>query len=71
MSMNDLPPEFAAALKTAGLSDFFAGCTAAHRREYRKWIAEAKKPATRAARIQKAVQMLAAKQKSESKKRRQ
>ena len=53
MSMNDLPPEFAAALKTAGLADVFAGGTAAHRREYLQWIGEAKKPETRAARIKK------------------
>jgi uncharacterized protein YdeI (YjbR/CyaY-like superfamily) len=65
--MNDLPPEFSAALKKAGLTDFFAGCTAAHRREYLQWVGEAKKPATRAARIQKAIQMLAAKQKTEAK----
>ena len=60
MTANDLPPEFAAALKAAGLAEFFAGCTAAHRREYLQWIAGAKKPATRDARIKKAVQMIAA-----------
>jgi uncharacterized protein YdeI (YjbR/CyaY-like superfamily) len=60
MSFN-VPPEFAAALKAAGLDEFFAGCTDAHRNEYLKWIAEAKRPETRQARIAKSVQMLAAK----------
>lgn len=61
-------PEFATALKTAGLAKFFANCTEAHRREYLKWISEAKKPATRDARIQKSLKMLSAKQKAEAKK---
>ncbi len=43
----------------AGLAEFFAGCTASHRREYLKWIGEAKKPETRAARIEKTLAMLA------------
>ena len=57
----DIPAEFAAALKAAGLQAFFADCTPSHRREYLKWIGEAKKPETRATRIQKVVQMIAAK----------
>jgi uncharacterized protein YdeI (YjbR/CyaY-like superfamily) len=57
--MNDTPPDLAAALKTAGLADFFAGCTPAHRREYVRWIGEAKREETRKARIGKAVTMLA------------
>ena len=64
--MAEIPPEFAKALKAAGLADFFAGCTAAHRREYLQWIGEAKKPETRTARSQKAVKMLAAKRAQES-----
>jgi uncharacterized protein YdeI (YjbR/CyaY-like superfamily) len=63
--MNDLPPEFAVELKTAGLEDFFAGCTASHRREYLKWIGEARKPETRAARSRQAVKMLLAKRQQE------
>ena len=59
--MAAIPPEFAAALKAAGLAEFFTDCTPAHRREYLKWISEAKKPETRDARIQKAVQMIATK----------
>ncbi|MEY4917987.1 MAG: Bacteriocin-protection, YdeI or OmpD-Associated [Verrucomicrobiota bacterium] len=64
--MNKISPDFAAALKAAGLKDFFAGCTANHQREYLKWIDEAKKPETRAARIQKSTQMISAKQAQEA-----
>jgi len=63
--MNEIPSEFAAALKAAGLEKFFAECTVAHRREYLKWIGEAKKPETRMARSQQAAKMLAAKRKQE------
>ena len=65
--MSDLPTEFAVALKTAGLEKFFAECTAAHQREYLKWIGEAKKAETRVARSQQAVKMLATKRKQEEK----
>ena len=65
--MESPTPEFSAALKAAGLARFFAGCTDAHRREYLKWIGDARKPGTRAARIKQAVQMLAAKQQAELK----
>ncbi len=64
--MNKIPPDFAAALKAAGLEDFFTGCTPNHQREYLKWIGEAKKPETRAARIQKSTQMISAKQAQEA-----
>ena len=57
--MTTIPKDFASALKAAGLADFFADCTNAHRNEYLKWIAEAKRPETRQARITKAMQMLA------------
>ena len=63
--MNEIPPEFAAELKAAGLEEFFADCTPAHRREYLKWIGEAKKAETRIARSREAVTQLAAKQKQE------
>lgn len=64
--MNQLPPDLAAALEKAGLAEFFADCTAAHQREYLKWIAEAKRPETRAARIAQATQMLAEKKAKEA-----
>jgi uncharacterized protein YdeI (YjbR/CyaY-like superfamily) len=63
--MNEIPAEFAAELKAAGLEEFFADCTPAHRREYLKWIGEAKKPETRSARSRQAVTRLAAKRKEE------
>lgn len=63
--MATTPQDFATALKAAGLAEFFADCTNAHRNEYLKWIAEAKRPETRQARITKAVQMLADKRAEE------
>jgi uncharacterized protein YdeI (YjbR/CyaY-like superfamily) len=48
-------------LKANGLDDFFACCTDAHRREYLKWIEEAKRPETRKKRIAQAVKMISAK----------
>ena len=59
--MNDLPGDFADALKAGGLDEFFSGCTAPHRREYLQWIAGAKRPETRTKRITQAVKMLSAK----------
>jgi uncharacterized protein YdeI (YjbR/CyaY-like superfamily) len=56
--MTTTPQDFASALKAAGLAEFFADCTNAHRNEYLKWIGEAKRPETRQARISKAVQMI-------------
>jgi uncharacterized protein YdeI (YjbR/CyaY-like superfamily) len=55
---SDLPKDFAGALKESGLAEFFSGCTGPHRREYLKWIAGAKRPETRRARILQAVKML-------------
>jgi uncharacterized protein YdeI (YjbR/CyaY-like superfamily) len=63
--VTDIPPELGRALAAAGLTQFFAACTGAHRREYLKWIAEAKQPDTRSARIEKTVQQLAAKRAEE------
>jgi uncharacterized protein YdeI (YjbR/CyaY-like superfamily) len=63
--MTELPQDFLDALTKAGLANFFAGCTAPHQREYLKWIGEAKRPATRTARIAKTMEMLAAKHRKE------
>ncbi len=63
--MTTIPEDFAAALNAAGLDDFFADCTDAHRNEYLKWIAEAKRTATRQARITKAVRMVSDKRAEE------
>jgi len=40
------------------LLPFFAGLSYTHRREYRRWIAEAKKEETRLKRLEKAIEML-------------
>jgi uncharacterized protein YdeI (YjbR/CyaY-like superfamily) len=64
--MNDLPQDFAGALKNAGLAAFFADCTNAHRGEYLKWIAGAKRPETRKARIGRAIIMLTEKRAEEA-----
>ena len=66
-SMNEIPTELAAELKAAGLENFFAECTASHRREYLKWIGEARKPETRVARSRQAVMRLAARRVEEEK----
>lgn len=49
--------------KNKEASSFFKGLSFTHRREYVKWIEEAKKPETRATRILKTVDMLKKKQK--------
>jgi len=63
--MNDLPEDLGAALGSAGLAEWFAGCTAAHRREYLQWIAGAKRPEARQQRIARAVEMLTARRAQE------
>jgi len=63
--MSALPPDFSSALKITGLADFFADCTPSHQRAYLDWIAQAKKPETRAKNIQKAMAMIAAKRQEE------
>lgn len=65
-SDTDIPKDITDALAQSGLAGFFAGCTSAHRHEYLKWIGEAKRPETRAARIAKSMTRLAAKQAEES-----
>jgi len=57
-AMNDTPPDFETALAAAELAEFFAGCTPAHRREYLRWIGEAKRAETRKTRIGRAIAML-------------
>ena len=63
---SDFPSDIKTALTEAGLAVFFAECTPAHRREYLKWIGEAKRPETRAARIAKTITLLAAKSATEA-----
>jgi uncharacterized protein YdeI (YjbR/CyaY-like superfamily) len=63
--MSDIPKDFAEALEENGLHGFFTDCTSSHRREYLKWIGEAKKPETRMRRIEQAVEKIAAKKTEE------
>jgi uncharacterized protein YdeI (YjbR/CyaY-like superfamily) len=64
--MTEIPGDIAKALKENGLAEFFADCTDSHRREYLKWIGEAKRPETREARIKKAMALISAKRAEEN-----
>lgn len=64
------PSDFAEAIQSSGLMAFYQECTDAHKREYVKWIEEAKKPETRAKRIGKCIGMLQAKAAKEKRKNR-
>jgi len=52
------PPALKAALKKDGLLAGFEKLSYTHRKEYVRWIEEAKKEETRARRVEKAVEML-------------
>ena len=54
----EVPPEFDKLLKKEGLLPVFEKLSYTHRKEYCRWITEAKKEETRQARISKAVEML-------------
>jgi len=54
----EVPPEFAALMKKHGLRDFFDSLSYTHRKEYCRWITEAKKEETRAARLTKSIEMM-------------
>jgi hypothetical protein len=56
----ELPPELKEILrKDAKSAAFFDGLSYTHRKEYADWIAGAKRPETKEARLKKAVEMLA------------
>jgi hypothetical protein len=59
----EVPKDFAAALKKAGLAKDFAALAFTHRKEHVRAIEEAKAPETRLRRIEKAVAMVQAKKK--------
>lgn len=59
--MKNISKDLFDALKEGGLDGFFLDCTDAHRREYIKWIEEAKRPETRKLRISMTVKMISAK----------
>lgn len=53
----DVPPEFAALMEKEGLTSFFESLSYTHRKEYCRWISEAKKEEMRTKRLEKAVDM--------------
>jgi len=54
----EIPAEFGALMKKTGLLESFEKLSYTHRKEYCRWISEAKKEETRQARLGKAVEML-------------
>jgi hypothetical protein len=54
----EVPREFAKLMKKEGVSAVFEKLSYTHRKEYCRWITEAKKEATRQGRLTKAVAML-------------
>lgn len=54
----EVPPEFAKLMKKEGVSAVFEKLSYTHRKEYCRWITEAKKEETRQGRLTKAVAML-------------
>jgi hypothetical protein len=60
----DVPPAFKALMKKEEVLPFFQSLSYTHRKEYCRWIAEAKKEETRARRLEKAIAMLKAKVKT-------
>lgn len=51
----EVPDDLAAAMASTGVADRFAALAPSHRKEYVRWITEAKKPETRARRVVEAV----------------
>ncbi len=54
----EIPTEFQKLMKKEGLLPFFEKLSYTHRKEYCRWITEAKKEETRLRRLDKAVEML-------------
>jgi len=54
----EVPPEFAKLMKKEGVLAAFEKLSYSHRKEYVRWITEAKKEETRQARMAKAIEML-------------
>jgi hypothetical protein len=54
----DVPADLDAALGEAGLRDVFAELSYSHRREYVRWIDEARKPETRARRVDQTIERI-------------
>ncbi|MGO8875082.1 MAG: YdeI/OmpD-associated family protein [Acidimicrobiales bacterium] len=51
----EVPADLTAALEASGLADRFAAMAYTHRKEYARWIVEAKRPETRSKRLAQAV----------------
>lgn len=60
----EVPAALAEVMKKEGLLAFFDSLSFTHRKEYCRWISEAKKEETRAKRLEKAVVMMRAKVKT-------
>jgi len=59
----EVPEDLTAALANhPDLAASFAGFSYSHRKEFADWIAQAKRPETRARRVEKSLEMIAAKQ---------
>jgi hypothetical protein len=54
----EVPEEFAKAMKKAGVAAVFEKLSYTHRKEYCRWISEAKKAETRESRLSRAMEML-------------
>lgn len=54
----EVPPPFEKLMKKEGLFPFFEKLNYTHRKEYCRWITEAKKEETRSKRLEKAIEML-------------
>jgi bifunctional DNA-binding transcriptional regulator/antitoxin component of YhaV-PrlF toxin-antitoxin module len=54
----EVPPVFKALMKKAGVLPFFETLSFTNRKEYCRWITEAKKEETRTRRLEKALEML-------------
>jgi hypothetical protein len=54
----EIPPEFQKLMKKEGLLPFFEKLSYTHRKEYCRWITEAKKEETRLRRLSNAIDML-------------
>jgi hypothetical protein len=56
----EVPPEFSKMMKKAGVLGFFEKLSYTHRKEYCRWITEAKKEETRANRLARSIEKLKA-----------
>ena len=54
-----VPADLAEAMTTAGVADAFAALAPSHRKEFVRWITEAKRPETRASRVAQALGRIA------------